>query len=229
MYDAIIISDLHLGSNVCQSKEILKFLHLIDNLEIITDKLIINGDFFDSWDFRRLSKQHWKILSAIRKISKKIQIVWINGNHDGPSEVISHLIGVEVAEEFILQSGFEKIMIIHGHQFDDFIVDHPIITEIADFFYRQLQKIHIFWAKNAKKYSKTFLRCSEKIEKRAKEYAFQKDCRAVCCGHTHLELKSIGLIDYYNSGCWTELPCSYLTLQAGNVQLNHFFTNQEKK
>ena len=49
MNDAIIISDIHLGSNVCQSKTLISFLEKIECGEIDTNQLIINGDLFDSW------------------------------------------------------------------------------------------------------------------------------------------------------------------------------------
>ena len=72
--DVIIISDLHLGSHICQDEKILKFLQTI---EFRTDHLIINGDLFDNWNFSRLSYNHWKILKTIRKASEKIHVTWI--------------------------------------------------------------------------------------------------------------------------------------------------------
>ena len=114
---------------------------------------------------------------------------------------------------------------MHGHSFDDFITDHPIVTFVADRFYQWLQKIHIYWARHAKKCSKTFLRCSKKIEQDAKIYAKKLKCDIVCCGHTHLELEHE---NYFNSGCWTELPCSYLSVYKGQVKLNHFEEKEDE-
>lgn len=224
MYDSIIISDLHLGSEVCQAKLIEKFLLKIKNQEIQTKELILNGDVFDSWDFRRLKKSHWEVLSLLRNLSDKIHIIWINGNHDGPAEIVSHLLGVDVAEEYIFESGDKKIIALHGHRFDAFISDHPMFTKIADYFYRWMQKIDksFCWARYAKKASKTFLRCTEKIETKAINYAKKKHCNIVCCGHTHLEIEHPNTdIGYFNSGCWTEFPCSYLTILNGKVKLHH--------
>lgn len=222
MFDAVIISDLHLGSEVCQAKLLTQFLEQLHTGEIPAKKLILNGDVFDSWDFRRLKKKHWKVLSAIRSLSDHIHVIWLNGNHDGPAEIISHLLGVEVAEEYIFESGTKRILALHGDRFDNFIVDHPIFTHLADLFYKFFQKIHICWARNAKRCSKTFLRCSEQIELKAKEYALKKDCEIALCGHSHLELDKPGPISYYNSGCWTELPCTYLTVLEGIVKICHF-------
>jgi UDP-2,3-diacylglucosamine pyrophosphatase LpxH len=222
MNDAIILSDLHLGSKVCQAKLIVDFLEQINCGEIETHELILNGDVFDSWDFRRLHKHHWRVLSELRSISDHVHVVWINGNHDGPAEIISHLLGVDVAEEYIFNSGTKKILALHGDRFDKFISKHPILTRLADTVYRLLQRVHVYWAQHAKRRSKTFLRCSDLVESKAKEYAVKKDCDVVCCGHTHLEMSKPGDISYYNSGCWTERPCTYLAVKNGEVTIHHF-------
>jgi len=225
MRDAIIISDLHLGSAVCQAKQVASFLEAIHDGEYDTHRLILNGDVFDSIDFRRLKKSHWKVLSLIRKLSDKLDIVWLNGNHDGPSEIVSQLIGVRVQDELVLESGASKILVLHGHIFDAFLDNHPIISSVADWMYRLMQKIdrsHTI-AKQAKKKSKTFLRSTQKIEALSTAYAKELGCDAVCCGHTHLAIISErDGIGYYNSGCWTEKPCHYLSVENGVIALHSY-------
>jgi UDP-2,3-diacylglucosamine pyrophosphatase LpxH len=225
VYDAIVISDIHLGSDNCQAKSLCAFLESIADGERTTAKLILNGDVFDSIDFRRLRKTHWKVLSLLRRLADKIDIIWICGNHDGPAEIVSHLLGVRVADEFVLASGSERILILHGHVFDAFLDKHPVITWLADCIYFLLQRIdrsHYF-AKLAKTSSKTFLRCSKVIEERSVRHARSKRCAIVCCGHTHHagEGQTDG-VHYFNSGCWTERPCTYLTVIAGRVEINTF-------
>jgi UDP-2,3-diacylglucosamine pyrophosphatase LpxH len=223
--DAIVISDLHLGSDNCQAKPLAHFLESFLAGHRTTGRLILNGDVFDSFDFRRLKKSHWRVLSLIRKLSDKIEIDWIIGNHDGPAEIVSHLLGVHVREELVLESGGRRILVLHGHVFDDFIDNHPFLTYLGDCFYALLQKIdpsHSF-AKLAKRKSKTFLRCARKIEEGALELARRKDCAAVCCGHTHVAKENTaGPVHYFNSGCWTELPCSYLTVEEGEVTVHSY-------
>lgn len=225
MYDAVIISDTHLGSDNCQARQLTHFLETIIDGDLLTQRLILNGDVFDSIDFRRLKKNHWKVLSLLRKLSDRIEISWINGNHDGPAEIISHLLGVEVRDEMILESAGRKILLHHGHRFDDFIDNHPILTALADLTYRLLQKLdrsHHF-AKLAKRKSKVFLRCAGKIESKSIEFARKRGCTIVCCGHTHHALiNKTGEITYCNSGCWTEKPCQYLTVRDGRVELHEY-------
>jgi UDP-2,3-diacylglucosamine pyrophosphatase LpxH len=223
--DAIIISDLHLGSDNCQARHLTRFLEILHQGELGAAKLILNGDVFDSMDFRRLKKHHWKVLSLIRKLSDTHDIIWLNGNHDGSSEVISHLLGVTVQDEYVLTSGERKVLVLHGHVFDEFIDSHPFLTWVADCIYNLLQwvdRTHSI-AKLAKKNSKTFLRCTEKIRDKSVEYARKQGCQAVCCGHTHhVVADTTGPADYHNSGCWTELPCHYLTVSAGVIEAHAF-------
>ena len=225
MLDAIILSDIHLGSDNCQAKRVGRLLERIHEGELLTVRLILNGDVFDSIDFRRLKKQHWKVLSQVRKLSDEVETVWVTGNHDGSVEAISHLLGVTVQDDYVLESGSRRLLVLHGHRFDEFIDKHPVLTWLADSFYHMLQWIdrsHYF-AKLAKRGSKTFLRNAEKIEEGSLETARRRHCTAVCCGHTHVAAaKTDGPIGYYNSGCWTELPCSYLTVKEGAITLHEF-------
>ena len=225
MNDAVVLSDLHLGSDNCQAEAIASLLDEIRTGELPAKRILLNGDVFDSIDFRRLKKFHWKVLSLLRKLSDTIEILWVNGNHDGPSEMISHLLGVEVRDEAVIESGSRKILFLHGHRFDDFIEAYPNATWIADRVYRLLQRIdrsHTF-AKFAKRNSKTFLRCAEQIERESVAYARTRGCQVVCCGHTHLATATRhDGIEYFNSGCWTEKPCHYLTLRNGIVRLHEY-------
>ena len=163
MLDAIVLSDLHLGSVTCQAKLLGQFLDVIAEERLAARKLILNGDVFDSFDFRRLTKNHWKVLSLLRKLSDRLDIIWICGNHDGSAEIVSHLLGVTVKDEYVLPSGGQRMLFLHGHAFDDFLDAHPILTWFGDVIYLLLQRVdqtHYF-AKLAKRGSKTFLRCAK--------------------------------------------------------------------
>lgn len=230
MHDAVVISDIHLGSANSQAKTLVRFLDDIRHGKLATRRLILNGDVFDSIDFRRLKKHHWNVLSEIRKLSDEIEITWIIGNHDGGSDEISHLLGVEVLEDLVVESGGRRVLFLHGHRFDEFITRYPLCTWLADQIYNTLQWIdpsHRF-AKFAKRRSKTFLRNAEKIFAGAVRLAEKHECEAVCCGHTHhADVREAGAITYYNSGCWTEKPCHYLTLCDGVVELHAYAAKPE--
>jgi metallophosphoesterase superfamily enzyme len=57
-YDTIIISDIHLGSPLCQAKELSEFLQ-----QIRIKQLILAGDIFDDLKFNRLQHWHWEVLA----------------------------------------------------------------------------------------------------------------------------------------------------------------------
>lgn len=219
MENTRIISDIHLGSDNCQAKALCEFLEDMNK----SHRLIINGDFINSMDFRRLKKYHWNVLSLLRKLSNKMQVILIGGNHDGDIETISHLLGIEVVEEYRFSSGGKKVLALHGHQFDDFIDNHPTLTWVCDAVYQYLQKIdktHSI-ARFAKHSSKQYLRCTENIKTKAIEYASGFDI--VCVGHTHHAVVDKSReVCYCNSGCWTEKPCTYLEISNGKVELGEF-------
>jgi UDP-2,3-diacylglucosamine pyrophosphatase LpxH len=221
MNDALIISDIHLGSDVCEAKKVIEFLESIIDGTLQTRRLILNGDVFDNYDFRRLKKRHWKVLSLLRKLSDRIEVVWICGNHDGPAELVSHLIGVEVVDEYVCLTGGKELLVLHGHQFDKFLDQYPIVSKIADLFYRLLQKIDpscvIPWL--AKWSSKKFLRCIPLVESGALKKMVDEEFDMVSCGHTH---NPVATEQYFNSGCWTESPCSYLIVKNGQVRLERW-------
>jgi UDP-2,3-diacylglucosamine pyrophosphatase LpxH len=223
VHDAIILSDLHLGSDNCEAKPLASLLSAIRHGDLPTRRLVLNGDVFDSIDFRRLKKSHWKVLSTLRKMSDEIETVWVSGNHDGPTEIVSSLLGVPVREEYAFESGGKLVLCLHGHRFDEFIETYPVATWFADRVYRLLQKLdktHTF-AKFAKRSSKTFLRCAQLIEERAVAYARWRRVDVVCCGHSHLAAANPAT-GYFNSGCWTEKPCHYLAVADGKIELNRF-------
>jgi len=221
MNDAIIISDTHLGSSVCESKQLYNFLQLV---YIKTNRLIINGDFFDNLDFRRLKKTHWEILSLLRRMSKYLEIVWIRGNHDGDSEIISHLIGVDFKNEYTFMSGDKKILCLHGDKFDDFIYKYPQTSRLADLIYRTIQRFDKkYLPLLIKSRSKIYLRCTENMINSSRKYALEKDINCVCLGHTHhAMIDKDHAVWYANSGCWTEKKCSYLEVNNGNIELKIF-------
>src|SRR5262252_3289178 len=97
--DTLILSDLHLGSEVSRARDALRLLKASH-----FRRLILLGDIFCDLNFRRLKKEHWQFLSYIRKLSnpkRKIEVVWVEGNHDaGLTDVMSHLVGVRVFQQY---------------------------------------------------------------------------------------------------------------------------------
>lgn len=219
MFDAILLSDLHLGSESCQVKALQQFVEDIPD----TRRLILLGDVLENTEYR-LTKQHWRVLSQFRKLADQLELVWVRGNHDYDAESVAHLIGAEFVPEYIFESGGRQIVCVHGDAWDCFLTDHPIITSLADWFYLWMQRLSRRLANRAKRSSKTFLRCVDRVRAEATRYGEAKRADGIICGHTHFPEvppePSIGPCPYYNTGCWTDHHCHYLTAQDGRLQLH---------
>lgn len=227
MADCIIISDLHLGASISQTDKLKNFIHKVRK-HYKPKKLILAGDVFDSFNFNRLKSSHWEVLSEIRKASKRIEVIWIHGNHDGPADIISHLIGVDVYEKYVFNSGDKEICVVHGDQFDDFITKHKIITEIVTGIYFWIQKIDKNFRLSTflKRSSKTFIRCVEKVRRRATEHAIACGHDIICCGHTHHAESNKNSI-YFNSGSWAEKHNHFIIIRNGNVEVKEYIKNEK--
>jgi UDP-2,3-diacylglucosamine pyrophosphatase LpxH len=218
LLDAVLLSDLHLGSNSCQVRAVQQF---VDTLPP-TARLVLNGDVLENTEFR-LTKQHWRVLSRLRKLSDQLELVWVRGNHDFDAESVAHLIGAAFVPEYVFESGGKRVLCVHGDAWDRFLTDHPLVSNVADWFYLRIQRMSRRLAVSAKRSSKTFLRCVERVRLEATEYGKAKRADVVVCGHTHHAEAAPGpppgLPAYFNTGCWTDHHCHYLTAQDGLVRL----------
>lgn len=218
--NTIIVSDIHLGSDLSRVTELLEVL---DSWAF--ERLILLGDIFDNLNFKRLNKLHWDFLSYIKRIAKHKEVVWIEGNHDeGLVEVIPYLLDVKACREYSWDYNGKRYLAIHGHQFDDFVINNGSITGLACLIHRLTQKI------DTKKYllsrflqrkSTTWLRLSKKVAYGAARYAIKKGIGNVICGHTHQAMSMfIDNVNYYNSGCWTDMPANYISISREGIELH---------
>src|SRR5689334_21274768 len=142
VYDTLILSDLHLGSEVSRARDATRVLK-----ETLFRRLILLGDIFADLNFGRLKKEHWQFLGTIRKLSnpkRQVEVIWVEGNHDhGLTDVMSHLVGVKVYQQYEWEYAGLRHLAIHGHQFDRFVVRSMRMNYLATLFYLQLQKFDL--------------------------------------------------------------------------------------
>lgn len=224
LYDCLVISDLHLGSDVCQAKLLEEFLEWAVRH---SRELVINGDIFDDLNFKRLTKRHFACLKVIRRNSDRddFTLIWMRGNHDGPADIISHIVGVEILDEYIYDNGPIRLLIFHGDQFDHFITKYKWVTSAACKLFYGIQK----WfphrtSRWIRRVSKRFQRNSQLVQHTAIEYAQTKGCSYVTCGHTHLPLEAFeNGVHYFNTGTWTDHPpCPFLAVRGAEIGLKHW-------
>lgn len=218
----LILSDLHLGSRVAQPQKALKVLKSYS-----FRKLILLGDVFDSLDFRHLGPECWELLNHIGKISRDTKVRWVWGNHDnGVAEMFGTLLNAQISEVYTWQFKQEKYLAIHGHQFDRFLVDNALLSRLATSAYDHIQRID-FKDKRISHYvkrkSKGWLRLSEKVAHGAMKFGKKHGASRVFCGHTHKAMQKInGSVKYYNSGCWTDIPCTYITIDEEDIKIHDY-------
>lgn len=222
-----IISDLHLGSLVSNTKSIVQFLEKIkqESRQGEVEEFIINGDLFENLNVRLMDAE-WTVLSLLRDISLAIPIgscIWVLGNHDYPKpQSVGNILGFKVCQEYSLKLHDGKTLVcIHGDLFDDFIKNRKLLTWLGDIVYKSVQyfdKEHRL-ARFLKRNSKNFLRAIDKVRRDALEYARRVEADYVVCGHTHhAEVSG----NYYNSGCWTDRHCHYIIIEENQIILKEF-------
>jgi UDP-2,3-diacylglucosamine pyrophosphatase LpxH len=75
--DLVVLSDIHLGTYGCQSKELLHYMNSIK-----PKMVVLNGDIIDIWQF---SKRYWPkshmlvVNKIINWVSKGIKVYYITG------------------------------------------------------------------------------------------------------------------------------------------------------
>ncbi len=225
VYNTLILSDLHLGAETSRAREATRVLK-----ENRFERLILLGDIFADLNFARLTKDHWKFLGYIRKLSnpkRKIEVVWVEGNHDhGLTNIMSHLVGVRVYQEYEWQYNGLRHIAIHGHQFDGFQVSNLPLSTVGTSLYLFLQKLD-FKSKPIvrmiDRLNTRWLRMSSKVSSGALQHARQRNADRIFCGHTHeaIHVEQDGL-HYYNTGGWVDSRLTYITIDERGVAIHEY-------
>jgi UDP-2,3-diacylglucosamine pyrophosphatase LpxH len=224
-YNTVIISDLHLGSKMSRAEAALQMLKTTS-----FSRLILLGDIFSDLNFRRLKKEHWQFLSYIRKLSnpkRGVEVVWVEGNHDhGLSELMSHLVGIEVYQEYVWEYCGLRHVAIHGHQFDLFVVNNRLLSNVFTALHLALQKLAFGEQRLVRfidRFDSRWLRLSSKVMDGALAHARTRNAQRVFCGHTHEALHvERGGIEYFNSGSWTQPIATYVTIDEKGVAIREY-------
>ncbi|MGM0518154.1 MAG: UDP-2,3-diacylglucosamine diphosphatase [Campylobacterota bacterium] len=117
---AIFIADSHFNKN---NQEFLEFLEKLKSDEIKTSQLILMGDIFDfiSGESRYFLKINNRIIKLLNKLSRNLQIVYLEGNHDYNLKKIFKDIYVipRHKQPLVLKYKEKNIALSHGDNFTD--------------------------------------------------------------------------------------------------------------
>ncbi len=238
---AVVISDMHLGTRSCKAKELLAYLKTIQ-----PEKLILNGDIIDIWQFSKsyFPKPQLKVLRQIIKMMEQgTEIHYIIGNHD---EALRRFVGLSlgnltIANKVLLEINGAKTWIFHGDAFD--VVMHhskwlaklgatgyallTAINKIVNAFLSLLGHKRISLSRDIKRMVKTQRTdATTRFEQTVAEIAIKKRYKYAICGHIHWPAKKMiknsnGEVMYLNSGDWVE-NLTALEFEDNDWQLIHF-------
>lgn len=223
--DIVVISDLHLGTYGCHSRELLKYLKSIK-----PKMLILNGDIIDIWQF---SKSYWpethmKVVRRILKfVTEGVPVYYLTGNHDEMLRKFADfdLGSFQLKNKVVLNIDGKKAWIFHGDVFD-VTMQHSkwlaklgavgydtliLLNSFVNWWLTKMGKEKMSFSKKVKGRFKDAVKFINQFEQTAADLAVEKKYSYVICGHIHqAEMREIqstdklGSVTYLNSGDWVE-------------------------
>ena len=212
--NAIIVSDLHIGSRYFLCQEFGRFLgNLPENYE-----LILNGDIIDN-PYAKLKPSHQKIMDLIEQISFRQKVVWLQGNHDN-GYIPKRFGEINFRRLHHIE---DSLLITHGDDFDGIMPRNRAFIKAFKIMHNLRVKlgakpVHV--AEYAKKWTPFYNVLRKNVMMNAVNCALENGYNSVTCGHTHYpEDRVLRGVRYINTGAWTEFPASYLLVTAYEITL----------
>ena len=242
-YNAIFVSDVHLGTKNSQDKLLHAFLK-----EHTCDKLYLVGDIVDGWRLRK--KWYWPtshnnlVRYIFTLVKRGTRVYWVIGNHD---EALRNFLDfklkfgkIAIVDEIIhTASNGKTYLVTHGDKFDGITKIAKWLVFIGDNAYQFLLSFNKtynrirtlfgmrYWSLSAylKKKTKKTLEFLYNFKRHITNYAHKRGHDGVICGHIHTpEIETINGVQYMNDGDWVE-SCSAL-VEHLNGQFELIFYDQ---
>lgn len=220
-FKTIVISDIHLGTKDCKSKELARFLKYNH-----CRRLILNGDIVDAWNLQRYGKWTKKDTRVLRRIIQMIErfgteVIYVRGNHDDfLDKLMPFAFGnISIVNQYELVRKNGRYLVLHGDMFDVVSSRFVWLARIGDISYKLLLWINRRRNRMRALKGLPYNSISQKIKNSVKlavsyisdfeqtmtRYARENGYQGVICGHIHKpENKLIEGIHYLNSGDWVE-------------------------
>ncbi|MBN1865343.1 MAG: UDP-2,3-diacylglucosamine diphosphatase [Victivallales bacterium] len=236
-FRTLFISDLHLGTKLSRPEELLEFLQHVE-----IQKLYLVGDIFDVRTFKRKLRWSTECTELIGKImelaKKKIEVVYIPGNHDRELRKLAGpaFPGIRLDDIHRTCEG-KSYLVLHGDEFDGMLREKLMfLYAVGDWSYdlavvvskvlnSLTRKVGVDWSlsKYLKSKVKRVIQTLNNFEKLVVHEARRRMVDGVICGHIHTpELKIIGGMTYANCGCWTETCSAVVEHIDGHLEMLEF-------
>lgn len=238
-FNAIWLSDLHLGTRDCKAEYLLQLLK-----QTQVEFIYLVGDIIDIWAMKKRvywPESHNQVLQQLLQMARNgTKIIYIPGNHDEQFKSYDgfHLWDVSIAKEHIHTTiGGQKILMLHGDQFDSQVCVGKALTLLGDRLYdlllllnRRLHQVRTllgypYWSLAS--YIKLRVNKAQQAISLFRDavvtYAQERHVDGVICGHIHQpELSRQGKMIYANDGDWVE-NCTFIAeSEAGDLQLRQW-------
>ncbi len=217
--EIVVISDAHLGSIGCHSKELANYLKSIK-----AERLILNGDIIDMWQFKKAYFQKYELL-VVNRILKMLAngtiVYYLTGNHD---DILRRFSGFQngnfyLRDQVVFLLNGKKHWFFHGDAFDIAMLKTRWLSKLGGMIYdwliianRFINKLTGFFgappisfATLIKMGIKKVVKFISDFEDQAIDAAKTNGYDVVICGHVHRpSITEKGGIIYLNSGDWIE-------------------------
>lgn len=236
-YKSVWISDIHLGTNISKAKELSKFLS--DNS---FENIFLVGDIIDIQQMKQKlfwKKTHNKVIRQLLKIAKHKDknVFYIFGNHDEFLNLFENenFGAIKILERYNYTTlKGEKILILHGHQFDGIVTKMKWLYWLGDNAYTFALWLNSCYNTLSKLFGRKYWSLSQFLKSKVKnvisfvnnfenlviEEAKKEKVDTVICGHIHVSAdKKIDSIRYMNCGCWTEYCSAIVETLDGDLKL----------
>lgn len=238
-YQAIFLSDIHLGYKDCKADYLIDFLNKNQ-----AKTIYLIGDIVDIWSLKKhfyWPESHNKVLHKLIALSQNgTEIIYIPGNHD--EDLKSYWGGqfnnIKVRQRYqhTTQTG-KKLLLLHGDDFDGEVCLSRFYAKLGDTLYdfllflnRHFNRFrrrfgYHYWSLAAHikakvpKAQEAIARYKKAAIKEVKKLGFD----GIVCGHIHHpEIAEIDGLLYCNDGDWIESCTAMVETLSGDLKLVHW-------
>ena len=232
----LFLSDIHLGYRHTRARELSEFLHGVE-----AERIVLVGDIVDALSLARRAfwtTDHTQVVRTLLARQRAgTRLIYIPGNHDASLAMLAQMLQgqFEVHREWVHRTARgERLLVLHGDQFDDVLPCPRWLTRLGDVLHGALVGVNhrvnnlrralgkSYWplAERLKLSIGTSRRYIEMFEHLAARHARAHGYDGVVCGHIHrANLKHIAGTLYGNTGDWVESCTALLESERGELKL----------
>lgn len=217
-FSTVILSDIHFGSNLCQSHRLQSVLSQLLEPESNIARVILNGDIIDSAKIL-FPQSHWSCIELLNQLHNRgdVELMWVMGNHEEIAhDKLEYLFKIPTTPTcYTWKEAKTRFAATHGDKWDKRFSENnwsQMLNNILYRIYKMVSKFDLDLARNLPN-SHEIIRSrmvnnSEKVISESMDYAHRYNISVIGTGHTHVPCIKTKLFDgkfviSFNTGSWT--------------------------